>query len=667
MKRLIAAVALTACSLAAWGSGSAEGGSARGRYLAGSGLIIQPAEVVESSYIAYVDYRYPRPKELIGVSLYTGHRQVSGKGQEELLQIGIQAQELPFDELPPMNLAFVIDHSGSMAEANKLDWVKKAFDVFIRSVRDTDFVSLVIFDTTAQAIFPSTRMSTQERRAMFRSVVQSIRPGGSTNVPAGMDLGYEEVMKNFRKDYTNRVLLLTDGLSNVGSTQAMLEQADSYRALGVNVSTIGVGTGFDPKLMEELARRGGGSSRFIADMKEMENIFGGDLDRMAVPAARDLRMTLEFLMPVEILNTWGYDNSVKGRTVSYALPTLHHRDYETILAEVRIQPTEKRGRTELARFTLSYKDVSGAEHRAGPFTVTVELVGAESPVTGYSDGMVVRSGSMLRFARALKSIGEVYYAGGKELDKVNALRTSLWKAKGGASPSNAEYLELTSPEITELESAYKGRLRAAVDLTVAMKKELVNVRLRSDDQGFDDEIRMMDEYLAVFGKELELESGELARIGADTELAPRQVEKRPLTDELYSLFQEIALDIDAEKGVIAVSGFATSRGTQPRLVAILNEMGVVELAKIQRLTVVERSRLEDVLKEQQLAVSDLVDTEKAVSVGKMLAAGLILTGSVIEMPSSVVIFGRIVNVETSEVESAAQVILPKTGELATLL
>jgi curli biogenesis system outer membrane secretion channel CsgG len=120
-------------------------------------------------------------------------------------------------------------------------------------------------------------------------------------------------------------------------------------------------------------------------------------------------------------------------------------------------------------------------------------------------------------------------------------------------------------------------------------------------------------------------------------------------------------------GTIAVSGFTMKRESQPQLVTLLNERGLVELTKVDQLKVVERQKLDAVLREQELALSDLMDTGKAISVGKILSARYILTGSVIEMPTSVVIFARIVNVETAEVESAAQVIVPKDREVSSLL
>jgi len=121
------------------------------------------------------------------------------------------------------------------------------------------------------------------------------------------------------------------------------------------------------------------------------------------------------------------------------------------------------------------------------------------------------------------------------------------------------------------------------------------------------------------------------------------------------------------KGAIAISGFSTEEGKKSDLVTLLNETALLEVAKHKTLRVVERDKLDMILKEQEYALSDLMDTDKAITVGKLLTVHHILTGSVIEMPNSVVIFGRIINVETGEIESVAQVIVPKNREVKALL
>ncbi|MBA7542056.1 hypothetical protein ES705_34372 [subsurface metagenome] len=140
--------------------------------------------------MAQIDYRYPDPEADVGVSLYSGQQQLSARGQEGVIHIGLQGKRRSYEDLPPMNLAFVIDKSGSMRDEDKMDWVKDAFDIFIERVRDIDFVSLVVFDDEAKVLFPSTQMKTRDRRMRFQEAVQDIQPSGGSNLEAGLELGY---------------------------------------------------------------------------------------------------------------------------------------------------------------------------------------------------------------------------------------------------------------------------------------------------------------------------------------------------------------------------------------------------------------------------------------------------------------------------------------------
>ena len=596
----------------------------RGKYLAERGTIIPPEEVYIDSYVAYIDYLYPKPESEIGVTLYSGHHQISSRGQEEILQIGIQGRELSFEELPPMNLAFVIDKSGSMNQMEKMDWVKEAFYIFIDRVRDKDFVSLVYFDDRAETVFPSTRMDSSINRKRFKDAVYRVRPGGGTNLMGGVKLGYKEVLSNYREEYTNRILVLSDGQATT-STSGLMEMARSYRNMGIHVSTIGVGKDFDLALMRSLAHEGGGSSRFISGREEMEKTFGSELDRMVVPIAYDVEMKLEFLQDVDILATWGYDHRIVGNKITYYLSTLHHRDYETILVQFRIPPQDLYGEVDLARFSIEYRDGEGNTRYKGPYYMKVNFVDMEYPVTGFSDGMVLRSGTMLHFAQALQQIGKDYYSG------------------------------------------YSPQVQNAYERTIAIRKELINARLRLDDIGFDDEIAILDNYLRVFSGALEESGYEVRRIVEEEEITP-PVQQRSLQEHLENLCREMTLDLAVKgKGTIAIAGFTTKSGKPSELLTLIDEMALYEITKLGTLKVIERERMDMVLKEQALALSDLMDTTKAINVGKILTANHILTGTVIKMPSSVVIFGRIINVETAEVESAAQVIVPRSREVESML
>ena len=791
MKRIVVILLiLSFLTTVVWAGGSKEaaGSASRGRYLAGQGVIIPPEEVHIDSYVAQIDYKYPDPVEQVGVTLYSGQRQLSNRGQEGVVHIGLQGSRRSYEGLSPMNLAFVIDKSGSMHDEDKMGWVKDAFDIFIERVRDIDFVSLVVFDDEARVIFPSTRMSSEERRKRFREAVRVIEPSGGSNLEAGLELGYQQVLANFRREYTNRVLFLSDGtemstrlagagaktgdvrvslmwnnlndldlhvippsreeifyghrrsrcggeldvdmnarggrtsmtpVENIywpkgGAPQGIyrvyvqnyayhegfygktdftveifnrgelsqytgsisgsglwnnvtvcefslgdqkarekevlnLEQlAERYKQLGVTLSTIGVGFGFDLELMTSLSMAGGGSSRFIADSREMEETFGSDLDRTLVAAAKDLDMKLEFLQDVEILGTWGYNNRVAGRTIRYSQDTIHNRDYETIIVQYRLKPSQKTGEQELARFSLSYRDLNGKEKHSGPHVLKVQLVDSASPVTGFSSGMVLQSGTMLHFARGLARIGELYYSCREQLVRIN---------RRGVSQG----------EVKEIEASFDRKMKQALDLTVASKKELVNAKLRLDNEGFNDEIQILEKYITILGGELKLEQERIVGYSRDIELAPL-VSGRSLNDHLTNLFNEMTLDLNVKaSGTIAISGFAKDDGSVCGLTKLLNERALAEISRIENLALLEREKIDEVLTEQELALSDLMDTTKAIRVGEFLAANYIVTGTVIEMADSVVIFGRIINVESGEIESVAQVIVPKGRDVRKLI
>lgn len=287
----------------------------RGEYMVAKGRIIPPQEVYEDSYVSALDFQYPDPEERpLAVRFFSGNRQVSTEGQEEVILIGIQGRRFTYEDLPTMNQAFVIDKSGSMYQMDKMDWVKESFDIYINKIREKDFVSLIVFDDTARVVFPSTQMKGEGIRRRFRDAVHSIVPGGGSNLIAGLQLGYKELLSNYREDYMNQVLFLTDG---VGSPEEMYELAATYREVGINVTAIGLGEDCDLGFINNLADWGGGGSRFVAGREKMEEIFGSEFGKMVIPAAREVDIELYLLQNLKDVKTWGYHAEIEDRWDSY--------------------------------------------------------------------------------------------------------------------------------------------------------------------------------------------------------------------------------------------------------------------------------------------------------------------------------------------------------------
>ena len=321
-------VLLTVSCSFLWGGGQAEmAAPERGEYLAGKGIIIPPEEIYEDSYVSAVDYQYPDPDGSFGVRFYSGHRQLSTDGQEEIFLIAIQGRRPAYEDLPTMNHVFVIDKSGSMYQRDKLNWVKESFAAFMGTVRAKDFVSLVVFDDTARTVFPSTQMNRGSIRERFTEAVHSIQPGGGSNVKSALQLAYKEVLSNYREDYLNRVFFLTDG---VGDIEEIYGIADVYREIGVNVTAIGMGEDCDLDFLRDLADRAGGGARFLSSREKIEEIFGEDFIRMVIPAARNIELKLHLLESLQNVKTWGYHSKIEGvwdlyeqtgEAVPYALAT----------------------------------------------------------------------------------------------------------------------------------------------------------------------------------------------------------------------------------------------------------------------------------------------------------------------------------------------------------
>lgn len=672
MKRIIPLAAVFILSVVfafAGGQEEAAASATRGKYLAGRGVIVPPHEVHVNSYIAQIDYNYPNPERPVGITLISGNRQISAQPHREIIHVGIKGKAVPFEELPPLNLAFVIDKSGSMEWEEKMDWVKESFDIFIERVREIDYISLVVFDDMATVLFPSTQMNSEARRMQFKNVVHQIQPGGGTNLVAGLELGYVQVVSNFRREYTNRVLFLTDG---VGESEGILDMAQGYKEMAVNVSTIGVGQDFDLDLMVELAKAGG-SSRFISDREEMAETFGSELDRMVVAAARDLQMRLDFPEGVHPLRTWGYKNRIEGRTIHYAQDTLHNGDYETILAEVMIPEGLPAGEFELAQFSMTYRSLEGTTEKPEPLMLSVNVVEDEFPTVGFSNSTVLKSSSMLDFATGLINIGNIYYGIQEDYNILNEMKAALWEAEyGGRVMSDAEveetYGAVRNAEIESLEGKIRERFDEALAITSREKKKLENTRLRLDNIGFEDEIFILDSYIDILGGEMEMAENDIVTIKENVELPP-PVEDRSVVDHINNLFGEVILNLEvAPDSIIAVSGFTTREGAvETDLVKLLDESALLALRSKQGFQIVERGRINQVIEEQKLQLTGLTDTDTAIEVGKILSADYILTGTIIEMSRSVIIFSRIINTESAEIESVAQVIIPKTESIRQIL
>src|SRR5205823_10025909 len=184
---------------------------------------------------------------LDGAQLPGTHR-MRGAADVRLLRVGLQTRAEESANRPDAALTFVIDVSGSMGEPGKLDMVKEALHTLVDQLRPTDSVAIVTFTDEARVVRPMTGV---QRRAELNAAIDGLAAGGSTNLESGLVTGYKVARDGFRNGVTNRVVLLSDGLANVGDTAAapilaqVREEADKQIAL----LGVGVGTDYGDQLM----------------------------------------------------------------------------------------------------------------------------------------------------------------------------------------------------------------------------------------------------------------------------------------------------------------------------------------------------------------------------------------------------------------------------------
>jgi len=258
-----------------------------------SGKLPPPASVRPEEFINWFDYNYPKQ---------TGHAfAVNAEGMPSpfapglvLLKIGIQGRVIGRDGRKPAHLVFVIDASGSMARADRLPLVQEALAALVNSLQPVDRVSIVTYGTDARLAVQAHPVSSANE---IIAAVNAIQCGGSTNLLQGIQLGYEVAQSAFRAGETNRVILCSDGVANIGLTDAdqMLRQVEQFKRQGISFMSVGFGMGsYNDELMQKLADRGDGSYVFIDTPAEARRVMTEQIAATLQTIAKDAKIQVEF-------------------------------------------------------------------------------------------------------------------------------------------------------------------------------------------------------------------------------------------------------------------------------------------------------------------------------------------------------------------------------------
>jgi len=279
------------------------------RRMVSSGNLPPKDAVRIEEMINYFHYDLAGPVNEDPVAIHTELSSAPWNPQHRLLRIGLKAKSVKTDKLPPSNLVFLIDVSGSMDGGNRLPLVKTSMKLLIDQLRGKDHVAIVTYAGAAGLQLPSTPAN---QTIKIKEAIDNLGAGGSTAGGAGIKLAYQIARKNFIKGGNNRIILATDGDFNVGasSDQDMEQLITNERKSGVSLSVLGFGMGnLKDSKMETLADKGHGNYAYIDNISEarkaMVTEFGGTL----FTVAKDVKVQVEFNPgKVQAYRLIGYEN-----------------------------------------------------------------------------------------------------------------------------------------------------------------------------------------------------------------------------------------------------------------------------------------------------------------------------------------------------------------------
>ena len=261
----------------------------------------------------------------------------------------------PGKDRPPLNIALVLDRSGSMEEASKLPYLKKAAKAIVGRMTLKDRLAIVEYDNRVTVAWPSAPV---ESPALIAKVIDALEPRGSTDLVAGMLEGISQVREYFRDSTVNRVLLLSDGLANRGITDPLeiRRLAHKARRQGVPVSTLGLGLKYDEDLMQDIAQSSGGAYHYIENPTEMTSIFQRELSTLIRTAARDVDIRFVPGDAVKGIQVFGYVTRSEEGTTVIEFPDFYAGEQRTLVLRLKLKASST-GPLRLGVLHLAYDDV----------------------------------------------------------------------------------------------------------------------------------------------------------------------------------------------------------------------------------------------------------------------------------------------------------------------
>lgn len=380
----------------------------------------------------------------------------SDEKQTAFLKVGLNGFKMPVtSRRVPVNVALVLDKSGSM-NGRKIDEAKQAAIQAVRRLNADDIVSVVVYDSTVEVLVPSTKLT--DKDAVCRKISQ-VQPGGRTALFAGVSKAAAELRKFIDRDHVNRIVLLSDGMANIGPSapSELGSLGASLKKENISVTAMGLGLDYNEDLMVNLASNSGGNHVFIEDETQIAALFNKEFNTVLSVVAQEVSIMIEVAKGVRPVRVFGNQAEINGQKVVATLPQLYSEQEKFLVLEVDVPASPEGKPLDIAQVNVDYDNMLTRASDRLTGKASVNFSNSDKVIASSVNNEVLEAGVLL-FANERNKAATIL----RDKGDIKAARRMLLQ--------NADYLKRYAADLGSLQ------LDAACNLNTIQSRNLEDVR-----------------------------------------------------------------------------------------------------------------------------------------------------------------------------------------------
>jgi Ca-activated chloride channel homolog len=387
----------------------------------------------------------------------------SDQKQTAFLKVGLNGFKMPVtSRRVPVNVALVLDKSGSM-NGRKMAEAKQAAIQAIRRLNADDIVSVVVYDSTVEVLVPATKLT--DKDAVCRKISQ-VQPGGRTALFAGVSKAAAELRKFLDREHVNRIVLLSDGMANIGPSapSELGSLGASLKKENISVTAMGLGLDYNEDLMVNLASNSGGNHVFIEDETQIAELFNKEFNTVLSVVAQEVSITIEVAKGIRPVRVFGNQAEINGQRVIATLTQLYSEQEKFLVLEVDVPASPEGTPREIALVSVDYDNMLTRASDRLSGKASVNFSSSDAVIASSVNTEVLEAGVLL-FANERNKAATIL----RDKGDIKAARQMLLQ--------NADYLKRYAADLGSVQ------LDAACNLNTTQSLNLDDVRWKRSRKG----------------------------------------------------------------------------------------------------------------------------------------------------------------------------------------